>query len=61
MCESNVYLEDNGKEEIFMESVDIIKPDEGKLYLKSIFGEQKVVEARIKEISLVDHRIVLKK
>lgn len=61
MCESNVYLDSDGKEEMFMESVDIIKPEDGKLYLKSIFGEQKLVEAKIKEISLVDHRIVLKK
>ena len=61
MCESNVYLENNGKEEIFMESVDIIKPEGGKLFLKNIFGEQKIVDADIKEISLVEHRIVLKK
>ena len=61
MCESNVYLDNEGKEEMFMESVDVIRPEDGKLYLKSIFGEQKIVEAKIKEISLVNHRIVLKK
>lgn len=61
MCEANAYLDNEGKEELFMESVDIIKPEGEKLYLRNIFGEQKVVEVAIKEISLVNHRIVLQK
>lgn len=60
MCESNVYIEKDGKEELYLESVDIIKPGEGKVYMKNLFGEQKTFEGTIKEISLVKHKIVLK-
>ncbi|MBR9979907.1 MAG: CooT family nickel-binding protein, partial [Desulfatitalea sp.] len=44
MCEANVYMEKNGKEELVLESVDIIEPQEdGALRMVNIFGEQKIV------------------
>jgi len=61
MCESNVYIEKDGKEELYLESVDIIKPEGGKIHIRNLFGEQKIFEGTIKEISLVKHKIVLKK
>jgi predicted RNA-binding protein len=42
-----------------MESVDILRPEGGRIYIQDIFGEQRWVEARIKEMNLVQHRIVL--
>jgi len=59
MCESNVYLIKNGKEELVLESVSMVKPQGNKLFLQSILGEEKSVNARIKEINLMDHKIVL--
>jgi predicted RNA-binding protein len=38
-----------------------MRPEEGKIYLKNLFGEQKVFDGDIKEISLLKHRIVLEK
>jgi predicted RNA-binding protein len=35
--------------------------EEGKIYLKNLFGEQKVFDGDIKEISLLRHKIVLEK
>jgi predicted RNA-binding protein len=61
MCESNVYIEKDGKEELYLENVDIMKPEGGKIYMKNLFGEQKIFEGSIKEISLIKHKIVLKK
>ncbi len=61
MCESNVYIEKDGKEELYLENVDILKPEGGKVYMKNLFGEQKIFEGAIKEISLIKHKIVLKK
>ena len=58
MCEANAYLLDNGEETLIMESVDIMRPEEDLWYLENIFGEQKKVKARIKEMNLVDHRIL---
>ncbi len=61
MCEANAYVYKDGKEELYLENVDIMRPEEGKLYLKNLFGEQKVFDGDIKEISLLKHRIVLEK
>ena len=59
MCEANVYLEKNGVEELAMESVDILEPEEnGTWRLVGIFGDQKTIRGRLKEMKLVDHRIV---
>lgn len=62
MCEANAYLVREGKEELFMEAVDVIEPEgEGKLLIINIFGEQKILHGKIKEISLVNHKIILEK
>lgn len=61
MCESNVYIEKDGKEELYLENVDVLKPEDGKIYMRNLFGEQKLFEGYIKEISLMKHRIILKK
>ncbi len=60
MCESNVYLIDkNGKESLYFELVDKIVTDKNTIYLEDILGQKKSVNARIKELALVNHRIVL--
>lgn len=61
MCEANAYLRQNGQEEILMEMVDKVIPQEDGLVLEDIFGRRKVVKARISELALVDHRIILEK
>lgn len=59
MCEASVYLLKEGKEELFLEDVDILRPEEDQFFLRNVYGEQKTVKAKVKEISLVAHRIVL--
>ncbi|HVI41980.1 MAG TPA: CooT family nickel-binding protein [Anaerovoracaceae bacterium] len=60
MCESSVYLIDkNGKESLFFELVDKIVTDKNTIYLEDILGQKKSINARIKELALVNHRIVL--
>ncbi|NCO68090.1 MAG: RNA-binding protein [Nitrospirae bacterium CG_4_10_14_0_8_um_filter_41_23] len=61
MCEANAYIYKDGKEELYLENVDIMRPEEGKILLKNLFGEQKVFDGDIKEISLLRHKIVLEK
>ncbi|MCD6184249.1 MAG: CooT family nickel-binding protein [Deltaproteobacteria bacterium] len=49
MCEADAFILKNGKEEKFMESVDLIKWEgEDEIYLVSIFGEQKILKGRLK-------------
>lgn len=61
MCEANVYLaaEDEGLDELILESVDQIIPEGPDSWrLVSIFGEQKILEGRIRSMNLVNHRII---
>ena len=59
MCEANVYLVKEGKEELVLEDVSILRPERDELYLQNLFGEQKRMKARIKELNLINHRILL--
>ena len=43
------------------DNVDLPEPDTGKIRLVDIFGEQKILSARIKQLSLVNHNIILEK
>lgn len=58
MCEANAYWVKDGKEELILESVDVVELlDDGKWKLVGIFGEQMTVEGRIRGMKLVDHKI----
>jgi len=59
MCEANAYLSKEGGEELILEDIMILRPEDGQLYLQNIFGEQKRIRARIKEMNLINHRIIL--
>ncbi|MCL5236542.1 MAG: CooT family nickel-binding protein [Nitrospirae bacterium] len=59
MCEANAYIYKDGKEDLYLESVDVLIPEGGKIYLKNLFGEQKTFEGYVKEISLLRHKILL--
>ena len=59
MCESNAYLIRDGREEVIMENVEILRPDDDGIYLENLFGEQFKLKARVKKMDLVDHRILL--
>jgi predicted RNA-binding protein len=59
MCEASAFILRDGQEELVLESVDILEQENGTIRLVNIFGEQKVLPARIKKLSLVDHKIIL--
>lgn len=59
MCEANAYLVKEGKEELILEDLMILRPEGTELFLQNIFGEQKRIKARIKEMNIVDHRVLL--
>jgi predicted RNA-binding protein len=59
MCEANAYLIKDGEEEIVMKGVDILRSEENGIYLQDIFGGQRTIKARIKELNLVEHKILL--
>ncbi|RLB59615.1 MAG: RNA-binding protein [Deltaproteobacteria bacterium] len=59
MCEADAYLIKDGIKRVIMENVDIMRPEGEDIYLENIFGERLQIKACIKEMNLVDHRILL--
>lgn len=60
MCESNVYMiNKKGEKSLLLESVDKIIPKDDTIFLENIFYVTKTVKAKIVEMSLVEHHIVL--
>jgi len=60
MCEANVYINRGSGDELLMEKVDRIVPGEDQsIFMENIFGERKVIKARIREMELVHHRVML--
>jgi len=59
MCDSNAYLIHGDKEELLMESLDFLRQDEDSVLLRDIFGEEKTIQGRLKEIHLSKQRVVL--
>lgn len=62
MCEANAFLRKPGaKDELFLEMVDRVLPCDEGLLLEDIFGKRKRIKAKIVELALVDHKIILEK
>lgn len=61
MCEANAYLKKKNQEEYeeLLDAVDKVIPTDTGLILESIFGERKILKAKISELQLVDHKILL--
>ncbi|MGC2433770.1 MAG: CooT family nickel-binding protein [Desulfobaccales bacterium] len=49
----------DGREELILQDVDLIEPDGDNLRLVNIFGEQKVLKAKILSLNLVNHKVIL--
>jgi predicted RNA-binding protein len=61
MCESTVYLKEGAEEKVLMREVAAVRPVDGKLVLTSVLGERLEVEAVVRELDLMGHRIVVER
>ena len=60
MCESSAFLLGKNNELTrVMENVVYVTPTNGKLYITDLLGEEKILDGYIKEIKLIDHKIIL--
>ena len=48
MCEANAFILKDGEEEKILESVDLVETEGDEVRLINIFGEQKMLRARLK-------------
>ena len=61
MCLGKAYLEADNKRELVLDSIASLEIDGTKVKLSTIFGDQKELEAMIKEIDFEGSRIILTK
>ena len=59
MCLSKVYIQSNGDKQLLMEDITSVEIRGDTIILKTLFGEEKEIEANIKEIDFLTHNIVL--
>jgi len=59
MCQSRVVTVRGGQEEVVMDDVVTVRPQDDHLFLQDLYGRQKLIRARIKELQLMDHRVVI--
>ena len=59
MCEMNAYLVADGNEEEVMQDVAVISVAGESITLTDILGQQKTLQARIRELKLLEHKIYL--
>ena len=59
MCESNVYIMKNEKEELVMGNVATITPlGDGRFLLKGLLGDRCEIKGELLDINLMAHKIV---
>jgi len=59
MCEANAFILRAGEEEKILESVDEVTVEGDHVTLINIFGEQKLLKARIKRYNNSESKILL--
>ena len=59
MCLSKAYFDRNGEKELLMEEIASVTIKGDRLLLKTLFGEQKELEATIREIDFKANSILL--
>ena len=61
MCESSAYLVNKkGEEEKIMDYViDIVPNNDGSLTLSDLLGGTKIVNGRLQEVKLLNHKILI--
>ncbi len=58
MCEANAYMIKDGTEEQILENVDQIDVDGDEIRMVNIFGEQKIIKARLKSYANAGSKIL---
>ena len=58
MCEAHAFVLKKGKEEMVLENVDLVSFEGDEVKLVSIFGEQKVLKARLRLYSNAERKIL---
>ena len=59
MCEAHAFIVEHGEEEKLLENVDELTVEGDEIRMVNIFGEQKIVRARILSYNNTQRKILL--
>jgi predicted RNA-binding protein len=59
VCDLKAYVRKNDKEELLLESVNLVRAEGEEVVLRNLFGEEKRVRGVLKEVSLVRNRLLV--
>jgi len=59
VCDLKVYVATQGKEELLLEAVNVVRVEEGEVIVRNLFGEEKRVRGAVREVSLIKNRLVV--
>jgi len=59
MCDLKAYGKRNDREELLLESVNLVRVERGEVVLRNLFGEEKRVRGEVREVSLTGSRVVV--
>jgi predicted RNA-binding protein len=59
VCDLKAYVRNNDREELVLESVNLIRSEGGEVVLRNLFGEEKRVRGEVREVSLAKNRVIL--
>lgn len=59
MCEAHAYILKDGTEEKVLESVDQVTVKNNEIWMVNIFGEQKILKARLLSYNANERKILL--
>jgi predicted RNA-binding protein len=59
MCDLKAYVKLNNREDLVLESVNLVLAEGGEVILRNLFGEEKKVRGLVQEVSLIKNRVVI--
>jgi len=59
VCDLKAYIKKHDKEELLLDSVNLIRVEGGEVTVRNLFGEEKTVRGEVREVSLSKSRILL--
>ena len=59
MCDLKAYVKKDNKEELLLESVNLIRAANGEVIVRNLFGEERKVRGEVREVSLAKNRLLV--
>jgi len=59
VCDLKAYIKKHDKEELLLDSVNLIRAEDGEVTVRNLFGEEKTVRGEVREVSLAKSRILV--